>query len=301
MSQTPQNNAVQAAQQEVHPLCKIQIPQSLAPFAQPFADSLATFRQCFPTNKEADMTYLQQVEYAMQAMQANSYLVTCAQKNPVDLLNALKQIALSHLSLSPVFKQGYLVPFSGKITFMPSYIGLRDLLIRTGLVVNIEAHLVYPEDVFNVEFGANASLVHKPNFFSGKRSPKDVIGGYFVAKLTSGEQVFDVMTIAEIEKVHKASPSYGKTSPWDSWPEEMMKKTLIRRGFKAVPHTNATEANLKIIEMAFNNDNQFFFDPEAERKAASQSHASIFDVPVEEVEQPEQQSSVAQEPAQAAQ
>lgn len=281
-----------APQQEVHPLCKINIPKQLAPFAQAFAEPLATFRQCFPSNKEADMAYLKQVEFAMQAMQANSYLVSCAQKSPIPLINALKQVALSGLSLSPVVKQGYLVPFKGEISFMPSYIGLRDLLVRTGLVQNIEAHIVYVDDFFEITYGNGSHLLHKPAVFSKNRTAKDILGGYFIATLSSGKLVYDTMSADELEEIHKRSPSFGKQSPWDTDRTEMLKKTLIRRGFKSVPHTNASAEQLKVIEMAFDNDGQFFYDPTINEQKAP-SRASFFDETSVIDEQPAQTSQPA--------
>lgn len=275
MAEAKPNNQVQ--QQEIHPLCKINMPQSLMPFAQAFAEPLATFRQCFPSNKEADMAYLQQVEYAMQAMQANSFLVTCAQKDPVSLINALKQVALSGLSLSNVTRQGYLVPFKMSISFMPSYIGLRDLLVRTGLVQNIEARLVYPDDEFEITYGESGKLYHKPAVFSKRRKNEDILGGYFIATLSSGKLIYDTMSIDELEAIHRRSPSFGKQSPWDSDRQEMLKKSLIRRGFKSVPHTLASEEQMRVIEMAFSNDDQFFIDANSKQPSKNTASGSFFE------------------------
>ncbi len=271
-NQQPQQPAPQApVQQEVHPLSKIRMPNAVLPFAQAFAEPLSTFRQCFNSTKEADMAYLQQVEFAMQAMQANPFLITCAQRNPGALINSLKQVALSGLSLSPVSKQGYLVPFKNEISFMPSYIGLRDLLVKTGLVQNLEARLVYTDDYFEISYGEGGRLVHKPNVFSKNRKKENILGGYFMVTLSSGKLIYDTMSIDELESVHKRSPSFGKQSPWASDYEEMLKKTLVRRGYKSVPHVLASVEQIKIIELALANDNKFFIEPEQNKKPADQS------------------------------
>lgn len=244
------------------------------------------------------MAYLKQVEYAMQAMMANSYLITCAQKNPNALINSLKSVALSGLSLSKITSQGYLVPFNGEIQFMPSYIGLRDLMVRTGLVHNIEANLVYVDDYFSVSFGADGKLEHRPAVFSKNRKKEHILGGYFYAKLCSGVDCFGTMSIEELELIHKRSPSFGKASPWSSDYEEMLKKSLIRRGWKSVPHTGVSSENLRIIEMAFNANDKLFYDPEDKNNQQSKVGSnSILLNDSAPMSQPVQEAVVVEEPA----
>lgn len=257
--ETNSNLATQTMHNQ-HPLSSLRLSQQLMPLAAAFEAPIETFRKCFKDQKEADVALLREVEYAVQAMTANSYLAQCAQKNPDALVNSIKNIALTGLSLNPAVKQAYLVPFKGDITFMPSYIGLRDLLVKTGLVINIEAHLVYVDDEFEVSYGESGYLIHKPKVFSKNRTDKDILGGYYIAELPSGKKSYDTMSIDEIMKVYKASPSYGKTSPWQTWFSEMAKKTLIRKGYKGVPHTNVNDEILKVIEYTMKADDRFFYE-----------------------------------------
>ena len=274
-AQTPAPQASQPSQQlqkaEPHPLHGIQLGQLLVPFAQQFAAPMETFLSCFEDKSKGKMAFRREVEYAVQAMTANSFLVTCAKQNPQDLVTAIQNIALTGLSLNPVTKQAYLVPFKSKITFMPSYAGMRDLLVRTGLCTNIEAHLVYTDDYFSITYGEGGRLEHRPAVFSKNRTDKDVLGGYFIATLPSGQLIYDTMSVEEIDKIYKQSPSYGKQSPWQNWWQEMAKKTLIRRGFKSIPHTNMTEENLKVIEATMKADDKFYYDATEVKPVASHS------------------------------
>lgn len=222
-------------------------------FAQPFD----AFRKAFKDPAEADRVMAKEIDFAAQAMLANNYLITCAQQNPLDLVNALKNVALTGSTLNPTLKQGYLVPFKGKITFMPSYMGLIDLLANNGLVRKIEAHPVFKGEEFNVRHGTGGGLFHKPSPW-GRRDREALLGCYYYAVLTDGTELFDTMSREEIDAVMHRSPSVdkgkGKSSPWDTDYLEMAKKTLVRRAFKMIPKGGITEDKVKAIEAVFDYD-----------------------------------------------
>ncbi len=199
-------------------------------FAQPF-DS---FRNAFKDPKEADRVMAKEIEFAAQAMLANNYLIKCATANPISLVNALKNVALTRSTLNPVLKQGYLVPFGGAITFMPSYMGLVDVLLNNGLVKKIEAHPVFEGEKFEIKHGTSEGIFHEPNPW-GKREKENLKGCYFYVVMTDGTEMFDTMSVEEIEKIRKRAPSAKSSSPWDTDYVEMAKKTLIRRAFKMIP------------------------------------------------------------------
>lgn len=218
-------------------------------FAQPF-DS---FRNAFKDPKEADRVMAKEIEFAAQAMLANSYLIKCATANPISLVNALKNVALTRSTLNPVLKQGYLVPFGGAITFMPSYMGLVDVLLNNGLVKKIEAHPVFEGEKFEVKHGTSEGIFHEPNPW-GKREKENLKGCYFYVVMTDGTEMFDTMSVEEIEKIRKRAPSAKSSSPWDTDYVEMAKKTLIRRAFKMIPKAGISEDKVKALEAVFDYD-----------------------------------------------
>lgn len=256
--QTQEQATSQVPKKYVPELCADTIrklPAQLSKIQAVFAKPFDAFRKTFKDPAEADRVMAKEIDFAAQAMLSNPYLVTCAQQNPDELVNALKNVALTHSTLNPVLKQGYLVPFKGKITFMPSYMGLIDMLLNNGLVRKIEAHPVFNGEEFEVEFGTNAHLRHIPNPW-GKRDKENLKGCYYLAELCDGTTIYDTMSIEEIETIRKRSPSSasGKTSPWDTDYLEMAKKTLLRRAFKVVPKGNISEDKLKVLEVAFDYD-----------------------------------------------
>ena len=233
------------------------LPAPLAKLQADFARPFDAFRKAFADPAKADRIMAKEIDFAAQAMMANPYLIECAAQHPDDLVNALKNVALTGSTLNPVLKQGYLVPFKGKISFMPSYMGLVDVLNRSGLVRKIEAHPVFDGDEFSVTYGTAEQLIHKPDPW-GTRDKDHLKGCYYYIELADGTTMWDTMSAAEIEDVRRRSPSVtkGKASPWDTDYIEMAKKTLIRRAFKAVPKTGLSDDKLKTITAAVDYDEQ---------------------------------------------
>ena len=218
-------------------------------FAKPFN----AFRKTFKDPAEADRVLAKEIDFAAQAMLSNSFLVTCAQSHPEDLVNALKNVALTHSTLNPVLKQGYLVPFKGRITFMPSYMGLVDMLLNNGLVRKIEAHAVFEGEEFEVVYGTNAHLHHVPNPW-GKRDKEHLKGCYYYVELSDGTPMYDTMSLEEIEAIRKRSPSssQGKQSPWDTDYIEMAKKGLALDTLIPTPKGFTTMGEIKVGDEVFN-------------------------------------------------
>lgn len=256
----PTTTAVAAPKKYTPELCADTIRKLPAPLAKlqtAFARPFDAFRKAFADPATADRIMAKEIDFAAQAMMANPYLIECAAQHPDDLVNALKNVALTGSTLNPVLKQGYLVPFKGKISFMPSYMGLVDVLNRSGLVRKIEAHPVFDGDEFSVTYGTAEQLIHKPDPW-GTRDKDHLKGCYYYIELADGTTMWDTMSAEEIEDVRRRSPSVtkGKASPWDTDYIEMAKKTLIRRAFKAVPKTGLSDDKLKTITAAVDYDEQ---------------------------------------------
>ena len=228
------------------------LPPALQPLKNCFAQPFDAFRKAFKDPSEADRVMAQEIDFATQAMLANNYLITCAQNNPLDLVNALKNVALTGSTLNPVLKQGYLVPFKGKIMFMPSYMGLVDILLNNGLVRKIEAHPVFSGDEFEIKHGTGGGLFHKPNPW-GKRDKENLKGVYYYMVLSDGTEMYDTMSKDEIDEIMRRSPSVGKgkTSPWDTDYLEMAKKTVVRRAWKMAPKKGISGDKVNALKVAF--------------------------------------------------
>lgn len=280
-------------------ISKIKNDPELAPLhgiANAFAKPFESFRKAFKDPNEADRIMAKEIDFAAQAMMANTYLITVATQNPISLVNAIKNIALAETTLNPVLKQAYLVPFTIKskptIVLFPSYMGEISMMTNTGLVKKIEAHCVYKGDEFKISHGSKEELTHIPDCWAD-RSEDTLLGAYYFAILTDGTEMFDFMNKAEIDKIKGRSPSTGigkdgkpKQSPWTSDYTEMARKTLVHRAFKAMPKDGISENKLKVLEAVFDYDEkaeQTWISEQKVKTAAARSRFDEEEVEYEEI------------------
>lgn len=242
-------------------------PQPPVPSAPPaFPVQLKGLESCFISPKKAfiaaggtEQQFAREVNFAMQAMLNNPYLIDCARQYPDHLVEAIKNVSLTGLTLNPELRLGYLVPYKGKVKFQASYMGKVDILIRTGVVKDIYSDLVYANDEFSMTKGTGGTIIHKPNVF-GERG--DLLGGYYFAVLTSGVVKFDAMPKARIEEIKSRSEAVkkGKQSPWDTDFEEMARKTIVNWAFKFLPKTGISDSMIKVLETESQLDDEMFED-----------------------------------------
>jgi len=149
------------------------------------------------------------------------------------LMGAVMQAAA--LGLEPnMLGQCYIIPYGNEATFIIGYRGMINLARRSGEIKTIYAHVVKENDEFEYEYGLDPKLKHKP-------APKDrgeIIKTYMVAKFNDGGYYFEVMDIEDVlKRKNKSKAAKSKFSPWNDelGYEEMVKKTVIRHGFKYLP------------------------------------------------------------------
>ena len=128
----------------------------------------------------------------------------------------------------------YLIPYGTKCQLITGFRGYIALVRRSGEVRSLEAHIIYANDVFDVDFGRENPIIHKPNLLTDRGAP---LAAYALARLVGGGVQCDVMPVAEIDKIMLASPSRGEYGPWKDHRDEMRRKTVIRRICKTLPMT----------------------------------------------------------------
>ena len=193
----------------------------------------------------SEQTFNKEASFALQHIAKSPSLQKCA---PGSLVSAVLNVANFGLSLNPVKKEAYIVPRydraqGGMVAYLePSYMGLIKAVTQSGICKQVYAHPVFQDDDFEVCYGTDVSIKHKPNFKS-----KTPILYYAVAVLGNGEKQVEVMTIDEVNEVRDVSESYkavktGKMTSctWTEWPHEMGRKTVIRRLIKYLPKAGDT-------------------------------------------------------------
>jgi recombination protein RecT len=165
---------------------------------------------------------------AMTAITQTPKLQGCT---PQSFIGAMLTAAQLGLEPNTPLGQAYLIPYGNQCQFQIGYKGLMDLAHRSGELKNIEAHVVYENDEFEFEYGLEAKLRHKPAM-TAKGNPTWV---YAVYHLKNGGYAFEVMSFEDCMEHGKRYSKTYRNGPWQTAPEEMAKKTVLKRLLKYAP------------------------------------------------------------------
>lgn len=152
-------------------------------------------------------------------------------------------ITASELGLEPSGAQGmaYMIPYKNNKTnkteaqFQIGYQGLMVLARRSGEISMIDAFPVYDGDEFEITYGLNPDIKHKPNpSHPSYADPAKLTGCYAVAKLKDGNTQWDYMTRKEVDGIRARSKA-SNSGPWQTDYIAMAKKTVIKRLCKMLP------------------------------------------------------------------
>ena len=163
----------------------------------------------------------------MTAVQNNSGLLECDRKS---LWNACVKAATD--GLLPDGREGALVPYKGKVQWLPMIAGVLKKVRNSGELSTIVARVVYGGDSFrNWIDDSGEHILYEP---ADNPDPNIITRVFAMAKLKDGSIEVEAMTVAQIEKVRAVSMA-GKSGPWVTWWDEMAKKTVLRRLAKRLP------------------------------------------------------------------
>ena len=177
------------------------------------------------------------IQIATTVITRNPDIAKCTTSS---LIGAVLQSAILGLDPTPQLGQCYFVPYWNskikkyEVQFMIGYQGYLELARRSGQIESVSAYVVYEKDEFEVELGLEPKLKHKPNFTVVDRGQP--VAAYAIWKYKDGGYYFEVMTKEEILKAKAVSKAAESPySPWNTFEEEMWRKTVIRRSRKYVP------------------------------------------------------------------
>lgn len=166
---------------------------------------------------------------ALSAFSNNQKLQQC---DPMSFISAMMESAQLGLEPNTPLGQAYLIPYGNKVQFIVGYKGLLELAQRSGKIKTLYAHEVRENDEFDIDYGLEQKLTHKPNLKSDRG---EVIGYYAVYHLDNGGYSFNFMTKREIlDHAQKFSKTF-KNGPWQTDFDAMAKKTVIKQLLKYAP------------------------------------------------------------------
>jgi len=124
------------------------------------------------------------------------------------------------------------VPFRNKFTgrkeviFIADYRRLGNAAIECEAITRWWADVVYSKDTFTMTRGLEPTLIHVPAL-ANRGEP---IGSYCAFKYPDGDRDFVFIPEEELQRIRKVSKA--ESGPWVDWPDEMRKKSAVRRAMK---------------------------------------------------------------------
>jgi recombination protein RecT len=226
------------------------------------------------------------IRVALTSVQRNPKLLEC---HPITLIGAVFQAAQLGLVPDGVLGQAYLVPFKNRkknrleVQFIPGYKGLIELARRSGELSTIAAEVVHAKDTFKYVLGTTPMLEYVP---TDEADPGPLTHVWACARLKDGGYQLVVMNHRQVMAIRARSQSVqaGVSSPWDSDPDWMWKKTAIRQLCKLLPASTELQRAIGLEERAeigLPQDLSILADPDHEEPTPDDDGA---DTPIDPVQ-----------------
>ena len=132
----------------------------------------------------------------------------------------------------PDGREGAIVPRKGQAVWQPMIQGIYKRVKTSGSVASISANVVYDGETFDVLLGDEDRIVHRRDM--ARVANGNEVAVYAIAVLKDGSKEREVMTWEQIMAVRQSSAT-PNDGPWVSWPDEMARKTVVRRLAKRLP------------------------------------------------------------------
>ncbi len=222
-------------------------PPTVQPKMHPWQNALIKAEGKFLAIADPEKAKIE-LGFAAIAMANSDKLRACT---PDSIMNAVINLARTSLTLNPTLKLCYLVPRDGKCVLDVSYIGMIKILRDNRCIKDLAAYIVYEDEEFENDI-VNGVIKHKPIYAKtlAEQKKRNMHGVYTRAILPDGSVSFNFMPMWEVLKIKDSSKAAGSSySPWNTFEEEMVKKTGIRRHFKTLIAGSPAEQVVAAIEI----------------------------------------------------
>ena len=178
---------------------------------------------------------------AQLAMSKNPALLGCS---PASFVVAMMDSA--RCGLEPNGKDAALVPYGQDCQFQPMFQGLIKQAVQGGAAKKINARIVYANDKFKLRYDPEPHIDHEPAY----DDEGEVVGAYAYAVLPDGTLHVEYMNKRQLD--HIKAKSKSRSGPWSTDPEEMYRKTPVKRLFKYLPVPDEVEYAVQVDNLAEN-------------------------------------------------
>jgi len=177
----------------------------------PCEQAILGAKKSFSEIKDCPVEFDREKQFAMQICNSNKALQNTQTLG--SLCNAVRNVALCGITLNPAMKLAYLVPRNGAICLDISYMGLIKIATDSGSVTKVSCQIVYEKDFFELYYGTEDKLIHKPLAFGDRGA---AIGVYCVATLHNESFQIETMSIEEVNEIRGRSKAFtsGRSCPW---------------------------------------------------------------------------------------
>lgn len=166
---------------------------------------------------------------ALQEMTLTPALRAC---DTMSIYIGLLSCAITGLEPGPLKQEAFLIPFKNQAKFLVGWRGLQKQAIRAGGTKFLRSGVVREGDVFEFDLGTENRLTHIPRLGAARGA---MIGAYAWAQLANGERQIEVLNMDDLERVRHFVEKRGASPAWSDWPDQMARKTAVRRLCKYLP------------------------------------------------------------------
>lgn len=147
--------------------------------------------------------------------------------------------------LSVLKKQGYFIPYDKELTWIRSYQGSIALAKRVAEVKEVNAVVVYQNDLFEygIDVKTGRQVIYKHDQKLGNIANDKIIAAYAIVIYKDGSTDATIMSMDEIRAAWNQGAPKGNSPAHKNFTQEMAKKTVINRACKT-PINSSTDVIL---------------------------------------------------------
>lgn len=183
------------------------------------------------------------IAVVLDALSRDPSLLEC---EPRSIVRTTIQAAEIGLELGSPLGEAYLVPFNNfrknrkDASLIVGYKGF----IKLAHGAFDPPRIVREGDTFSYRYGTSPEIIHTPG--AGDVHNRGKITHAYAIAHVGDRVVFDVMDLAELERIRDAAKATKPSAPWNAHREEMYKKCPVRRLAKSLDLNPLTKRSIEV-------------------------------------------------------